>query len=129
LLDASSLGYRRRMTARATLVALVLLAALTCDARAEPAGVERFVDGLPSEADECEFLLDLCEGAQASLDRAVRTPGAADVLAARQAAIAEARIDDARDAASAIERKRGRRRACFDDRECRGIVPRPREAR
>jgi hypothetical protein len=117
------------MPVRATLVVIAFLATAVCDARAEPDGIARFVEGLPSESDECEFLLDLCDGAQASLDRAERTPGAADVLAARQAAIAEARVDDARDAARAIERKRGKRLACFEDRECRGIVPRPRKAR
>jgi len=109
------------------LVAVALLASSAGDVSAEPKGVAGFVEGLPSEADDCEFLLDLCEGAQASLDRAERTPGASDVLAARQAAIADARIDDARDAARAIERKRGRRLACFDDRECRGIIPRSRK--
>jgi hypothetical protein len=80
-------------------------------------------------AHECEFLLDLCAGAQAAHERSDRTPASADVLAARQPAIAEVRVDDARMAARAIERKRGRRLECFDDREGRGIVPRARKAR
>jgi hypothetical protein len=108
---------------------LLVLTLTASVASAQRTGITRFVDGLPNEDEECEFLLDLCEGAHASLGRAARTPAAADVLAARQAAIADARIDDAREAARAIERKRGRRLSCFDHRECRGILPRARKAR
>jgi hypothetical protein len=113
---------------RSALRGLALFALLAASAaRAEPDGITRFVEGLPTESDECTFLLDLCDGADGALGRAERTPGAADALAARQAAIADAKVRDARDAARAIERKRGHRLACFDHRACRGIVPRARK--
>lgn len=114
---------------RIALVAALLLALAPPGARAEPDGITRFVEGLATESDECTFLLDLCDGAGSALGRAERTPRSADVLAARQAAIADAKVRDARDAARAIERKRGERLECFDARACRGIVPRARKPR
>jgi hypothetical protein len=111
---------------RSGLVAAALLVAGALPALArDPERIARFVQGLPSEADECAFLRQLCRGAEESLGREARTPGGRDLLATRQAAIAEARVLDARDAARAIERKRGRRLACFDDPVCRRILPKP----
>ena len=109
---------------RALLVVALLVAGLA-RARADDgsAGIENFVAGLGSESDECAFLRQLCVGARASLRREAETPPNADVLASRQGGIADARVRDAVNASRAIERKRGRRLACFDDADCTGIVP------
>jgi hypothetical protein len=88
-------------------------------------GITRFVAGLPTETEECTFLRQLCVGAAASRDREAETPPSADVLASRQGGIAAARLRDAATAARAIERKRGRRLACFEDGPCRRVLPRP----
>jgi hypothetical protein len=84
-----------------------------------------FVASLPTEAADCAFLATLCVGARESTGRAERSPGSRDVLVDRQRAIAGARIDDAIAAAREIERKRGRRLACFDRAPCLGVLPRP----
>lgn len=106
------------MRAAAVLVALVLVGVAR-------ASVTDAIDSLGSEADECGLLIALCKIAQSSVDRAEGTPPTADVLATRQSLNADARVDEAREAARAIERKHGRRLACLDDEACAGIVPKP----
>jgi hypothetical protein len=82
------------------------------------------VEALPSVREECGFLHSLCRAAAVSLDRAEGTPPSADLLASRQALLAEARVRDARTAADAIARKRGARPACAADDVCRGVLDR-----
>jgi hypothetical protein len=95
-------------------------------ARAPASGLEDLVASLSSETEECNFLSSLCRAARVSSARAEGTPSNADVLSTRQALVADARTRDAIDAAHFIERKRGRRLACFDVEPCAGIVPKAR---
>jgi hypothetical protein len=87
------------------------------------ASVEDAIRSMRSEKDECGLLIALCKIARRSIERAESTPPTADFLSTRQSANANARAIEAADAARAIERKRGRRLACFDDVACAGIVP------
>ena len=88
--------------------------------------IQDLVDSLPGEQEECAFLRALCLAAGNSIDRAEGTPPSADFLSTRQGLFADARVREAAAAVAAIERKHGKRPACADDDECRGIVPRPR---
>jgi len=111
---------------RMVAIALVLSGVI---ASARAANVETriadFVDALATEDDECAFLRALCRAARDSIGRAEGTPSAADLLVARQDLLAEARLREVEAGADAIERKRGKRPACFADAVCRGIVPPP----
>ena len=95
-------------------------------AQVPASGMEGLVDSLAGETEECNFLSALCLAAQRSIDRAEGTPSGADVLATHQSLTADTRVREAVDAADLIERKRGRRLACFDTEPCTGIVPKPR---
>lgn len=114
-----------RAPARGTVILAVLALAVTA-ARVPASGLEGVVYSLGSEAEECNFLRTLCRAARASGARAEGTPSEADLLSTRQALVADTRIREAVDAARFIERKRGRRLACFDTEPCAGIVPKPR---
>ena len=116
----------------ACLVALVVLlngAVTPAPAADLESGMADFVEGLPTETVECDFLRSLCRAARLSIERAEGTPPSADFLATRQGLIGETRIDEARAAADAIERKRGRRLPCFTEDVCKGLLPSPRPAR
>ena len=115
------MGDRRR--ALASLITAVLLVA--APVAAGPGNLAVYVGSLPDETAECAFLAQLCQGARASIGRTERTPPSRDVLASRQAGVAGGRMDDVVAAARAIERKRGRRLACFDREPCLGLVPGP----
>ena len=88
--------------------------------------IDDLVASLPSEREECGFLRALCLAAANSIERAEGTPPSADFLATRQDLFADERVREAAAAAASIERKHGKRLACLDDEECRGILPRPR---
>jgi hypothetical protein len=109
--------------------ALLCATAFVLSVASAGASVVDAIDSMGSEADECGLLIALCKIASRSAARAEGTPSSADLLATRQALNADARIDEAVEASRAIERKRGRRLACFDDDACAGIVPKPRPAR
>jgi hypothetical protein len=111
------------------LLAVVLLgSALLAPARAGDveSRIDDLVDSLPGEAEECAFLRALCLAAASSIERAEGTPPSADFLATRQDLFADARVREAVAGAAAIERKHRKRLPCFDDEDCRGILPRPR---
>jgi len=110
-------------------IVLAYAAAFVLSAASAGASVVDAIDSMGSEADECGLLIALCKIAGRSAARAEGTPSSADLLATRQTLNADARIDEAVDAARAIERKHGRRLACLDDDACAGIVPKPRPAR
>jgi hypothetical protein len=110
-------------------IVLAYAAAFVLSAASAGASVVDAIDSMGSEADECGLLVALCKIASRSAARAESVPSSADLLATRQALNADARIDEAVDAARAIERKHGRRLACLDDDACAGIVPKPRPAR
>ena len=112
---------------RSIVARIVIAIALASPVRAADlaTGMADFVEGLETETDECDFLRSLCRGTRASNDRVEGTPPAADLLVTRQALIAEQRFDETVAAAEAIQRKRGKRLPCFDEKVCQGIVPRP----
>src|SRR5262245_35327902 len=100
---------------------LILLAALVLvapSARAMEAeeGIEAFVEALPGEDDECQFLQTMCHGAVAQAGRADSTPSQLDNLVTKQALTASQQLREANLAAAAIKRKHGGKRlACFDE--------------
>lgn len=111
-----------RLVAMTVLLSGAIPPAMAADLEAD---MTDLVAGLPSETAECDFLRALCRAASASADRAEGTPPAADFLATRQGLLADTRLRELEAAAEAIERKRGKRPACFDDEVCRGMLPRP----
>jgi hypothetical protein len=113
----------RRRIAPAVACALVLVGAPS-RARAESAAAS-FAEQAPTQADQCYILVELCHAANVAIDRTERTPPGRDVLAFQQEGKAELAVDDALAAAEVIERRNGKRLACFDDPECRGILPKP----
>ena len=111
---------------RRALLALAIALALAASARADRLeGIENFVYGLPNEAQECDFLRQLCDGAVYSLRRYGGTPPNLDFLAARQGLIADARVVDATTAARVMLGKRGHRLSCFDEPHCKEVLPDP----
>jgi hypothetical protein len=117
----------RRGLAPAVACALVLTGGIAPTHAGESAAVA-LAEQAPTTEDQCYILVELCHGANVALDRAERTPWSSrsDALSFRQDGQAELAVDDARQAAEAIERRNGKRLACFDDPECRGILPKPR---
>ena len=109
---------------------LLLLAALLGGSAAQAVsadletGMARLVENLPREK-RCDFLQALCRAAVVSIQRANSIPATADLLATRQDLRADQRVREAMAAADAIERKAGKRLACFDEDDCRVILPRP----
>jgi len=87
-------------------------------------GMEKLVENLPREK-QCDFLQALCHAAVVSIERANSIPATADLLATRQDLRADQHVREAMVAADAIERKAGKRLACFDEDDCRVILPRP----
>ena len=90
-------------------------------------GMKKLVENLPREK-RCDFLQALCRAAVVSIQRANSIPATADLLATRQDLRADQRVREAMAAADAIERKAGKRLACFDEDDCRVILPRPKPA-
>ena len=87
-------------------------------------GMERLVENLPPEK-RCDFLQALCHAAVVSIERANSIPATRDLLATRQDLRADQHVLEAVVASEAIERKAGKRLACFDEDDCRVILPRP----
>lgn len=106
----------------AVVAAALALAAPRARALDPGPGIEAFVEALPSEDDECGFLQSMCRGAVASAGRAESTPSQLDRLVTKQALTASQQYDEANLAARAIERKHGKRLACFDQDWCAGIL-------
>jgi len=90
-------------------------------------GMEKLVENLPREK-QCDFLQALCHSAIVSIERANSIPATADLLATRQDLRADQHVLEATVAAEAIERKAGKRLACFDKDDCRVILPQPKPA-
>jgi hypothetical protein len=90
-------------------------------------GMEKLVANLPREK-QCNFLQALCHAAVVSIERANSIPATADLLATRQDLRADQHVLEAVVASEAIERKAGKRLACFDEGDCRVILPRPKPA-
>ena len=96
-------------------IGLVML--LTAPALASEAW--QWAERLDTEEKQCEMLLQLCHQATNALNAAALTPPSADVLATRNAAKADLRVEDAVSAARVFLRKNGGRRLpCFDDPDC-----------
>jgi len=112
---------------------LLLLAALLGGSAAQAVaadletGMARLVENLPREK-QCDFLQALCHSAVVSIERANSIPATADLLATRQDLRADQHVLEAVVASEAIERKAGKRLACFDEDDCRVILPRPKPA-
>jgi len=80
----------------------------------------RWAERLETEKEQCQMLIQLCRQATAELGNAAGTPPAADVLASKNAGMAELRVEDAVSAARVFLRKNGGRRLpCFDDPSCK----------
>ena len=90
-------------------------------------GMERLVENIPREK-QCDFLQALCHAAVVSIERANSIPATADLLSTRQDLRADQHVREAVVASEAIERKSGRL-ACFDQDDCRVILPRPKPAK
>jgi hypothetical protein len=90
-------------------------------------GMERLVENLPAEK-RCNLLQALCHAAVVSIERAGSIPASRDLLATRQDLRADQHVREAVVASEAIERKAGKRLACFDQDDCRVILPRPKPA-
>jgi hypothetical protein len=90
-------------------------------------GMAKLVENLPREK-QCDFLQALCHAAVVSIERANSIPATADLLATRQDLRADQHVREAVVASEAIERKNGRRLGCFDEDDCRVILPRPKPA-
>ena len=116
------------------MVRLVLLAALL-GSSAAPAvaadletGMERLVANLDTRELQCSFLQAMCHSAVVSIERANSIPATADLLSTRQDLRADQHVREALVAADAVERKAGKRLPCFDEDDCRVILPRPKPA-
>ena len=109
-----------RRIAIAVVLAVVVLPAMAVDLDDQ---MTDLVGGLDSETTECNFLQAMCRAAGTSIDLADGTPPSRDFLATRQGLLADTRVREAVAAAQAIERKRGKRLPCFDQDNCRGILP------
>ena len=113
---------------------LLLLAALLGGLAAQAVaadletGMARLVENLDTREKQCGFLQALCHAAVVSIERANSIPATADLLATRQDLRADQRVLEAVVASEAIERKAGKRLACFDEDDCRVILPRPKPA-
>ena len=112
---------------------LLLAAFLGCSAAPAVAadletGMERLVENLDTREKQCGFLQALCHAAVVSIERANSIPATADLLATRQDLRADQHVREAVVASEAIELKAGKRLACFDEDDCRVILPRPKPA-
>jgi len=92
-------------------------------------GMEKLVDHLDTPEMQCGFLRTLCRAAVDSIERANSVPATADLLATRQDLRADQHVREAVVAAVAVERKAGQRLACFDEGDCRVVLPRPKPAK
>jgi hypothetical protein len=91
-------------------------------------GMEKLVENLDTREKECGFLQALCHAAVVSIERANSIPATADLLSTRQDLRADQHVREALVAADAVERKAGKRLPCFDEDDCRVILPRPKPA-
>ena len=91
-------------------------------------GMERLVENLDTREKQCGFLQAMCHAAVVSIERANSIPPTADLLATRQDLRADQHVLEAVVASEAIERKAGKRLACFDEDDCRVVLPRPKPA-
>ena len=104
---------RRRSAVAVGLVALLAAPALASEAY-------QWAERLHTEKEQCQMLLELCRQATNDLDNTALTPPNRDVLATRNAAKANLRVEDAVSAARVFMRKNGGKRLpCFDAPVCR----------
>jgi hypothetical protein len=108
-----------------TFACALLLTVAASRARAAESAAVALAEQAPTVYDQCQLLVELCHGANVAIDRSGRTNPSRDVLVFRQSGQAALAVDDARGAARVIERRNGKRLRCFDDPECRGIIPKP----
>jgi hypothetical protein len=111
------------MLARLTLAVFLGVAAVPATAADLETGMEKLVANLPREK-RCDFLQALCHAAVVSIERANSIPASRDLLATRQDLRADQHVREAEVAAEAIERKAGKRLPCFDQDDCRVVLPR-----
>lgn len=110
------------------LAALVVGTAVRSTAADLETGMAALVENLPAEK-QCDFLRALCQAAVSSIARANSVPPTADLLATRQDLRADQHVREAVVASEAIERRNGKRLPCFDQDDCRVVLPRPKPAR
>ena len=104
---------------RRSAVAFAFVALLSAPALASE-GAAQWAERLDTEKEQCQMLLALCRQATDDLHDAASTPPGRDVLATRNAAMANLRVEDAVSAARVFMRKNGGKRLpCFDAPVCR----------
>ena len=111
-----------RLVVLATLLWISVAPAVAADLET---GMERLVENLDTREKQCGFLQALCHAAVVSIERANSIPATADLLSTRQDLRADQHVLEAVVASEAIQRKVGKRLACFDEDDCRVILPRP----
>jgi hypothetical protein len=115
---------RGRMLPLLLLAALLGLPAGSAMAADLETGMQKLVENLDTREKQCGFLQALCHAAVVSIERANSIPATADLLSTRQDLRADQHVREAEVAAEAVERKAGKRLACFDEDDCRVVLPR-----
>ena len=94
--------------------------ALLCTPALASEGAAQWAERLDTEKEQCQMLLQLCHQATDALDSAALAPRGRDVLASRNAGMANLRVEDAVSAARVFMRKNGGKRlSCFGAPDCR----------